>query len=688
MVEPRIRRSGGTEHGGLRLNHALRTYALGAGAAALAVFIAMIAIMDQDWPYAVLVDTALVLAAWTATTFLVRRALRARPGDRVAWWFLVAGLGSEAIAETVWWIHEVGLQVDVPFPSAADAFNLLGYPLLGIGLFRMASKPTDWMPRVQAILEGVFITAAVFMVSWLVVLRPSVMDAMGAPPFETGVNFAYPALDVLLAGMALTFLARSPREGLLPLGLLAGGILIRVVGDSAYLLLELQDAYGTGFPTDITWVLGYFMIGATALLPAPPDALHPRSNPATWQRFVPWALLLTAMVFAIREIIVRPDVGGIYITTAVVIILSLAVRQSLALREVEQLQEATEQAAASARSYVENAQDMVLVMDADGQVLYANPVVCTTLRTDLETLKQQGIFAFTHPDDVAQAAEALQGLDQDSPGPVEMEVRAIIGGGVERIVSIIAADHSDDPTIGGILINARDVTEERRRQQEAVRKESMERITRERRDLINGAAHVLRTPLTPIMLQLDRLRNAKTGPLTDAQAEAVDSIGRNLDRLQETSRDIIEAFRIQSKEEFDVLRIDVARILSECIERSGVPLAVQMDGRKAWAEGDPSLVRDAFTGLMRHLAGATKGKPQPLRVLASAHIVSIIAPEPRKGMTDEEARVHLDPFRGDLDHTGGLGLYICRTALEKQGGDVTWKDGSWVLTLPVSKSGA
>ena len=89
------------------------------------------------------VSTGLMLLLCLAGTILGLRVVLQRDGHRrlrLGWLLIVAALISYATAEAIWFVEETlsGLS---PFPSWADLFYLLFYPLMLAGIFRLVNSP-------------------------------------------------------------------------------------------------------------------------------------------------------------------------------------------------------------------------------------------------------------------------------------------------------------------------------------------------------------------------------------------------------------------------------------------------------------------------------------------------------------------------------------------------------------------
>jgi diguanylate cyclase (GGDEF)-like protein/PAS domain S-box-containing protein len=107
---------------------------------------------------------------------------------------------------------------------------------------------------------------------------------------------------------------------------------------------------------------------------------------------------------------------------------------------------------------VEYSSDLVLVVEADGTVAYASPSVTRLLGWEGDTIAN--VLEVLEP---ATADEALRLLtlrgSADEPFRVVVRVRTAAGGW--RWLEVVGTDRTDDPAVGGFVLNGRDVTDER-----------------------------------------------------------------------------------------------------------------------------------------------------------------------------------------------------------------------------------
>ena len=118
------------------------------------------------------------------------------------------------------------------------------------------------------------------------------------------------------------------------------------------------------------------------------------------------------------------------------------------------------------RALIDSALDIIAVLGPDGTIRYASPSVTPVLGHLPEALVGRNVTSLVHPGDLetTRAALALAAAGPGDAPTAELRIRHKDGGW--RILEAVGRNLVDDPIVGGIVVNARDVTERRRHERE------------------------------------------------------------------------------------------------------------------------------------------------------------------------------------------------------------------------------
>ncbi|MDH4145871.1 MAG: PAS domain-containing protein, partial [Acidimicrobiia bacterium] len=311
-----------------------------------------------------------------AAVALAYGAWRRPRAERSPWVMLAAGNALLAMGEVTWTV--LALLGRDPYPSIADGLYLCGYPILAAGVIQLGNRQSavdrSWW------LDAALVTASAGLVTWAFVVRPHAM-ADAAPWFERVVTLAYPLMDLLLLAASAGQLFRAGRR---PAShrLLATGFWLMLGADLWHGVAEANGTYGPGGVLDALWLLAYLSIATAALQhdrplgPGGPAWRGASLRPAPARLGV---IVLSALLPAAVTMweVLGPDepdravLTGVALTSAFVVAVTakralgvIGVAVELSERRSEQRHEAL----------IENATDVVVVVDAAGSATYVSPV--------------------------------------------------------------------------------------------------------------------------------------------------------------------------------------------------------------------------------------------------------------------------------------------------------------------------
>jgi PAS domain S-box-containing protein len=125
------------------------------------------------------------------------------------------------------------------------------------------------------------------------------------------------------------------------------------------------------------------------------------------------------------------------------------------------------------RKLIEESLDIATIIDSDGTITYVSPSVKDTLGYDPEELMGGVGYEYQHPDDRDAVADAIEAIQAHPGDPQVIETRFRHADGSWCWIESTLQNRLDDPDIGGILVNSRDISQRKQQEyrQEALVKE-------------------------------------------------------------------------------------------------------------------------------------------------------------------------------------------------------------------------
>ncbi|MFE5297162.1 aminotransferase class I/II-fold pyridoxal phosphate-dependent enzyme [Streptomyces sp. NPDC056632] len=188
-----------------------------------------------------------------------------RPARRWPWLVLAAANFTFVAGDTTYNALEAFFHQNRPFPSLADAFYLVTYPLFAIGLYGFIRRRAAGRDLAVA-LDALILTSGLALLAWVNLINPLAVSP-DMTWVERAISIAYPLGDVLMLAMLARLLVpgglRSRSVQLLTLG--TCGILF---SDVVYGVKQLDGTWQVGTPWDLGWVVFFTAWGLAALHPS------------------------------------------------------------------------------------------------------------------------------------------------------------------------------------------------------------------------------------------------------------------------------------------------------------------------------------------------------------------------------------------------------------------------------------
>ena len=366
--------------------------------------------------------------------------------------------------------------------------------------------------------------------------------------------------------------------------------------------------------------------------------------------------------------------------------LAFTLLRTLPLRAIRRGEEALRASEARFRALTERATDMTIVFDTDRRIQYWSRSAEETLGwTAGEVIgKTAEELQLIHPDDVSILEEARKAIDHALGDAHSITTRHRHKDGTWRLIEGSGRSLLEDPAVRGVVVNARDVTEQRRLEEQFRQSQKLESIGR----LAGGVAHDFNNLLTVILSCSASMREAQAEgrPVDPEDVEQVQEAG---ERARDFTTQLLAFAR---KQVISPVPLDLNTVVrsSERLLRRVLGEDIRLE--VAVQEGlwltlcDPGQMeqlllnlaanaRDAMPGggalfieTRNSLAEAGQGSPGS----PSAHWVNLVVRDSGAGMSPEVQERLFEPFftTKEMGKGTGLGLATVHGIVVQNGGRV------------------
>jgi diguanylate cyclase (GGDEF)-like protein/PAS domain S-box-containing protein len=234
----------------------------------------------------------------------------------------------------------------------------------------------------------------------------------------------------------------------------------------------------------------------------------------------------------------------------------LAIAMALLLRRVGA------QRSAQFRSLVHHASDLITVVDAHGEIRYQSPSASTLVGITSEALVGTNYLDVVEREDRQLFEVVLAGLVGSPDGSTTAEYRVTHEDGSSRFVESIVTNLLDDPTVRGLVLNTRDVTERKELEEELAHQAFHDSLTglsnravfRDRLDHALARSIRHERSLAVLLLDLDGFKTVNDSLGHDVGDELLVAVGA---RIEECARSSDTVARLGGDEFVVLLEEDV-----------------------------------------------------------------------------------------------------------------------------------
>jgi len=335
------------------------------------------------------------------------------------------------------------------------------------------------------------------------------------------------------------------------------------------------------------------------------------------------------------------------------------------------------------RSLIENALDIITIINPEGIIYYESHSVEKVLGYQVQELIGQNFFKYTHPEDFEETRHSIAQTIQNLDIPKPIEFRYQHQDSSWRTLEAMSQQFIDDSNEPRIVVNSRDITERKRLEEVRLALEREKELSTLKTRFFSMASHEFRTPLSTALAAAQLLENSLT-TWNDPEKRL-----RNLRRIRDSVKNMVQLLddilminRAETgKLEFNPQLLDVEKFCRQFVEEiqlsadSQYPITFISKGDGNQACLDEKLLRSILANL---LSNAIKYSQQggSIKILLKLDLERVILriSDQGIGISPEDQKQLFEPFhRGknvrNISGTG-LGLVFTKKCVDLHGGDI------------------
>lgn len=330
------------------------------------------------------------------------------------------------------------------------------------------------------------------------------------------------------------------------------------------------------------------------------------------------------------------------------------------------------------QALIEETNDIISVVDTDGRFQYQSPSIERILGHSPADTVGEFAWEYIHPDDSDEVKTAFTSwvtTDQASLEPIEYRARHADGSW--RWMEASGRAHTDTPGVEGYLINSREITARKERQQQLA---LFDRVLR----------HNLRNDMNVIRGSADTIQQTGSGDVTRL-AGKIRKMSNKLLAATEKQREITQLLReppTRSEIELKPLLAEIQSRLQSTHPEATIridcenPIQLQVGDKFVYA------LEELITNAIIHNDGDDPSVAVTVEQTAERVRITVADNGPQISEMERDVIQHPEN-RSPLYHGSGLGLWLVRLIISRSGGTVqfvdTDEDGNTiVVSLPAT----
>lgn len=336
-------------------------------------------------------------------------------------------------------------------------------------------------------------------------------------------------------------------------------------------------------------------------------------------------------------------------------------------------------------AYVENASDLITVLDEQMQVKYQSPAAKRIIGYEQEALFGEDVIQYVHPDDRERCVQQFSSMVTE-PGKTTEEVQYRFkhaDGSWVWLESV--GSNKTTSAVDGYVINSRDISERKKRQREI--KESQRELAMLKQVFSRVFRHNIRNELTVLQGQINLItERTDDESINQCTTTALESADKLLDYVQKARQ--IE--RVIEKEP-----VTVSRSVPELIETAVTPFHNPDAAVMIQTDIDSVSVRvieEFEIAIENAIENAIEHNTPPVTVEITTELtdetVTVCVTDDGEGIPRKEISVLLEEEETQLNHGSGVGLWLIKWYTKKSDGtlDITQTDNGTQVRMELPRA--
>ncbi|MGB9838066.1 PAS domain-containing sensor histidine kinase [Methanothermobacter sp.] len=398
------------------------------------------------------------LAAFLALLYASIYSRKVYPHLYLTLILLSAGQFFSFLGDLTWFILQSILSLN-PYPSVADIFYLLYYPLFAAGIFTIpARRYSDLKSVLDLLIILVTFTSAV----WVFILKPTVLA--GGNLTEVTVSVLYVLGDLLIIFMIMDLIINKlGRFRSRTLYIFLASIALLIAADISFTYQTITGTYAEGTFQDLLWPFSYIIliIAVNEFFSenwSIPIYLTRRISVVT---YIPYEFMILSYILTAYSLIETGVKNSLELLLSLgVTIILFTLRQHLSMKENLTLLNEVEEERRRTENYLEVAGSLIMVLDTRNRVKLINRRGLEILECERGEVEGKNWFiCFVPPEDRKWREELYNNKIRSGADGYHLRGNIITCDGNQKTVAWHVRFLRENGEFTGSIISGEDVTE-------------------------------------------------------------------------------------------------------------------------------------------------------------------------------------------------------------------------------------